>query len=485
MINLLEGVPGSGKSYEAVVYHVLPALQSGRKVITNLPLKMDAWRFLFPSLVPLIELRKAPMPVLGRWDAEAANRGESAYIVGKFDGEATGKTSDGQPCQDAPKDARLFGAVWDFYSTWRGKDNIGPLYVIDECHVSFPKATRRRPQGTPEEVIQWFKISRHFGADVLLMTQRMGALDEDIAGLAEFHVRVRKAAFLGRPKHYIRKTFAGLRGGEVSSEEREYLDQYFPLYKSHTQGSTVREAEVQDVAPDHLKWQRRSRIFIVVGLLMMVWVGYRIFFGKPKPPAVAVHAEQGMQRIPLGSSPAPAAPQVASKPAAPVQVDQPEKSAAAAPGSSHADAGAQVKDPLSGKQLHVVGDISKRGKSVVMFVVSDGSRRMFEVSSDDLQDAGYTVKRLATCMVTVRFEGTVRPVTCDAPYLNTGGQDRPLVIDTATGARSDGRAAYRDHGPMPHEVAQVRQDQQQQASSYLEALARRNAQVRSNLIDKP
>ncbi|MHA6613038.1 zonular occludens toxin domain-containing protein [Photobacterium damselae] len=41
MINLIMGRPGGGKSYEAVVYHVLPAIQSGRMVITNLPINLD------------------------------------------------------------------------------------------------------------------------------------------------------------------------------------------------------------------------------------------------------------------------------------------------------------------------------------------------------------------------------------------------------------------------------------------------------------
>lgn len=36
MIVFHEGLPGSGKSYEACVYHILPALKSGRRVVTNI-----------------------------------------------------------------------------------------------------------------------------------------------------------------------------------------------------------------------------------------------------------------------------------------------------------------------------------------------------------------------------------------------------------------------------------------------------------------
>lgn len=414
MINLLEGVPGSGKSYEAVVYHVLPALQAGRKVITNLPLNMEAWRFLYPDLVPLIELRKACVPVLGKWDAEAANRGESAYIVGQFDGEVTDKTADGRPCQSAPKNARLFGSVWDFYSTWRGKNNIGPLYIIDECHVSFPKATRRRPEGTPEEVIQWFKISRHFGADVLLMTQRMGALDEDISGLAEFHVRVRKASFLGRDKSYIRKTFAGLRGGEVSTEERDYLSQYFPLYKSHTQGSTVKESAAQDVDPAHLKWRRWSRYAFLISAIGFVWIGYKIYSGVSKvgkPVPVAASPVK-----PIFSSAKDMEPQAVQKPADTASV----VAVSVPPAPPKPSMG---PDPLENRLIHLTGcmegvhlrDGVRLKERVCTLTVSQNGMQIFQVTNTELEDIGFKFKYLGHCAAHLSWDGVMRSVVCDSP----------------------------------------------------------------------
>jgi len=41
MIYGIVGRPGGGKSYEAVAFQVIPALKSGRKVITNLPLQIE------------------------------------------------------------------------------------------------------------------------------------------------------------------------------------------------------------------------------------------------------------------------------------------------------------------------------------------------------------------------------------------------------------------------------------------------------------
>lgn len=413
MINLLEGVPGSGKSYEAVVYHVLPALQSGRKVITNLPLNMEAWQFLYPDLVPLIEVRRACVPVLGRWDAEAANRGESAYVIGEFVGEQTMQTEDGKPCQPPPKDANLFGSVWDFYSTWRGKNNIGPLYVIDECHVSFPKFKPRKGIGTPDEVIQWFKISRHFGADVLLMTQRMGALDEDIAGLAEFHVRVRKAAFLGRPQNYVRKTFAGLRGGEVSTEEREYKAQYFPLYKSHTQGSTVKEASVQDVNPAYLKWRKWSRIFFAAGAVFLGWTFYKAFLTESKPKNALVAAG-----VPKPAMPRLKDLQQQADPVAAVPVAAPVSNAELAAPVSPARP-SMGPDPLENRLLHLTGCMVKKnsGDRVCTLTVSQNGMPVFQITDKELEEVGFKFSYLGHCAAHVSWDGVMRAVVCDAPSI--------------------------------------------------------------------
>lgn len=408
MINLLEGVPGSGKSYEAVVYHVLPALKAGRKVITNLPLRLEVFRTLFPEFVHLIEVRRSPMPAIGKWDAEAANRGEQAFIVGHFDAKPTGQTKDGLPCIPPPSDARLFASVWDFYTTWRGDDNIGPLYVIDECHVSFPKAkNRNKAVFTPDEVIQWFKISRHFGADVLLMTQRMGALDDDIAGLAEFHIRVRKAAFLGKPDYYVRKVFAGYKGGETSSDLREYEKQFFPLYKSHTQGATVIEAQAQDVSPANLKWQRASRIFLLVGILAMAWTGYKIFFAESKPAP----AKGGLVAIPIKGGPPPSVAPVREYPATaqhavytpamPVGPPVPTKG----------------PDPLETRAVHMTGCMVKSatGERVCTLTVSQNGMPIFTTTNVELEAYGYTFKHIGDCAAHLSWSGEPRAVICDAP----------------------------------------------------------------------
>ena len=49
MINGLEGIPGSGKSYEAAAHQIMSALQAGTLVITNLPLNVEKYARIDPA----------------------------------------------------------------------------------------------------------------------------------------------------------------------------------------------------------------------------------------------------------------------------------------------------------------------------------------------------------------------------------------------------------------------------------------------------
>ncbi len=204
MINLLLGAPGSGKSYEAVVFHIVPALQAGRKVITNLPLDLDAFAAIDATWLPLIELR-----------SESKRQG-----------------------------ARAFAVADDYGDTWKHAVNgIGPLYVIDECHFALPVGA------TDRAVEEWYSIHRHQNADVLLITQSYGKISKAIRDLVQVVYRVRKNVALGSMGSYTRKVQDGVRGEVVNTTQRRYESKYFKLYRSHTQGVAARELNASDVRP--------------------------------------------------------------------------------------------------------------------------------------------------------------------------------------------------------------------------------------------
>ncbi|MBF4327676.1 assembly protein, partial [Vibrio anguillarum] len=47
MIYAIVGRPRSGKSYESVVYHIIPAIKAGRKVVTNVSLNISYFQKVF------------------------------------------------------------------------------------------------------------------------------------------------------------------------------------------------------------------------------------------------------------------------------------------------------------------------------------------------------------------------------------------------------------------------------------------------------
>lgn len=384
MINGLEGIPGSGKSYEAVVYHVLEALKGGRKVITNLPLQVGHFAAVDPRYAELIELRVRPAPIRGTWDATRMDDQGNGNAYELWPGGVT---------EEQEASETLFGTVWCYWSDWRHPDPLkkgqGPLYVVDECHVALPVT------GTNKQVVEWAKLHRHFGADVLLMTQSFRDINQPIARLMGMLVKVRKADILGKADHYIRKVHAGYRGAVISTEQRKYLPQMFPLYKSHTQGSAVLEAGAQDVAPFIVKFRRFTWAWVamtVVASAYLLWPK-----AKPAPPPAK----------PLAASPA-RSQAVAYAPQAPRSVQPSEPASQAVPDDP-------FPEPYGAHKLHVTGHLVMGGREAHTFAVVIGTAVLATVTTRDLERAGYKVQPLSECAVILSFNGRQRTVVCDLP----------------------------------------------------------------------
>lgn len=386
MINGLEGIPGSGKSYEATVYWVLESLKAGRLIVTNLPLIVDMFASIDPQYRNLIELRRRCKPVRGTWDA---NRMDD-----NGDGHAFELFADGR-VEPVPESVAVFGHVWDYYHEWRHPTTgQGPLFVIDECHVPLPK------MGTDVQVVQWFKLHRHFNADVLLMTQSFRDMCNGIAILLAMLIRCRKADFLGESDSYIRKVLAGYRGALVSSEKRKYRSEFFPLYKSHTQGKSVGEAGASDVKPFIVKWKRFTYAWWVGSIILAVW----LFWPTDKPakaakakpgPVAAASAPKSVAALPVAAASAPGV--VASAPA--VQTAEDDKD----------------PEPLANKGVHLKGSITLGKRTEYLFVVSQNGQPVQSLSAADLAQAGYVFRAMGSCMGALEWKGKVRPVSCDLP----------------------------------------------------------------------
>lgn len=374
MINLLLGQPGGGKSYESVAFHVLPAVvEQGRKVITNLPLRLDMWEHFFPGSTKLIEIR-------GNY---------------QFDGKL----------------CRPFSRREDFGDTWRKDDgsNLGPLYVIDECHKAFPRV------GTPIAVEEWFAEHRHEGVDVLLITQSYGKISQAVRDLVQVVYRCKKATAFGSNDRYIRKVQDGLRGDVLNTSIRAYEPKYFPLYQSHTASNhAVQEAIASDIVPLWRRWPFMGAM-ICAGLFLAV-VGFQLTREKKTP------------QIPKAPAKVEA---VASSSGFVVQ--QPPGQPVAQPRGKD-----QKMHPYDGMSLHlqalVRGKRFRDGVEQEYFggyvTIAENGQPIRQVSFDDLRVAGYEITYESNTVVSMTYKGLdVGYVIADLPQISLAS--KVATADTA------------------------------------------------------
>lgn len=394
MINLLLGAPGGGKSYEANVFHILEALKQGRKVITNLPVNLDAYAAIDPSFRGLLELRVRPQPILGRWDPGS-------------DSGAFQLFADGHQ-EPPPEGARVFGGVWDYYDSWRHPDKgIGPLYVIDECHLALPV------RFTDRAVEEWYSLHRHFNVDVLLITQSYGKISAAVRDLVQVVYRVRKNIAFGSANTYTRKVQDGIRGEVMNESIRRYKPEYFKLYRSHTQGQAAQELNASDVKPLWKHWSVYGAVacFLVVAFM----------FSSGQATSPMSQAQQAIKGQPAGKvqhvSHAPSRPSTASPSAVPSSPASSGQPSAELPTPANDAPSMPYPEPYGDKTLHLTGMLEMRGRKVWTLVVSQSGVVVERLTSDELQQAGYRWQGLTACAGVATFGPRQVAVTCDAPAI--------------------------------------------------------------------
>lgn len=403
MINLLVGAPGGGKSYEAVVYHVLAALAKGRKVITNLALKVEAFAAIDPGYADLIELRKCTVALR---PVEAEQTKAQSRFMSRLG-------------LDKPRtwNGAAFSHVEDYGDPWRHeKSGVGPLYVIDECHISLPKT------GTPVAVEEWYSLHRHEFADVLLISQSYGKLNAAVRDLVQIVYRVRKNIALGSSGTYTRKVQDGIRGAEVNAAVRRYEKRYFPLYVSHTRSGVGAEAGAEDIIPIWRNWSVYG-----VGACAVVFAGLWMVNGNPFRMFWGPH----VKAVPVVSSPEPGR-QVRLQGIGHAVKGGPGAVAAGPESVAPATVSKAAVWPYGNLQLHVGGFLRSARRTILLVVFSQNGQRVFSQTGGELEASGYKLTALNDCLVRVEWEKLAQFITCDAPSVGIGSAyNKPVPTETA------------------------------------------------------
>lgn len=242
-INAYTGLMGSGKSYEVVENVILPALRSGRRVVTNV--------------------------------ANLQQEDIRAYLVEKFEADPVKL---GQIVQVSNDDIERK----DFFpvEVQPGEESPpsivqpGDLVVVDECWRWWSAGAKIAPQH-----MTFFRMHRHFvhpdtkiSCDLVLVVQDIGDLDRKLKVVVEYTYRMSKHKALGLTKRYRVDIFPSYktRGSPIRSLQRQYNKEIFKLYQSYSQGG---EGGGNEVAIDD-----RSNIFkgalfrIVLPALLVVFI---------------------------------------------------------------------------------------------------------------------------------------------------------------------------------------------------------------------
>ncbi len=250
MIELYEGVPGSGKSYHAICEKFLPWVKQGRRLY----IAVDGIYLDRLSLFTGIELSVLEQQIT-IW-------------------------------RDSAEVLQAFPHV-----------EPGSAVIIDEAQTVF-----RSMQKVEPGLLRWLETHRHYGVDILLMSQDFRQMTQGVTRLVEATVKFRKLAFVGLSKKYQGK----VRGNPEDSEViRAFVGTYSPAiyaYYSSYASSAIREEK-----RSHTVFKSaRVAIGIAAGLFaigLMVWRPWSSLSSTKGMPATGVSGAPSLPPLPSPSAP--------------------------------------------------------------------------------------------------------------------------------------------------------------------------------------
>jgi zona occludens toxin len=402
MINGIAGKPGGGKSYEAVKNHVIPAIKSGRRVVTNLPLMVEHFVSVYGEHV------------------------RELIVLVTYDFHDYGNQKPFSRIED-----------WLEHQDWKNDKGQGVLFVIDEAHLSLPSRMQKGSGLDITKVLEFLSMHRHYGFDVLLITQNFKKVHADIRDMIQLVYRCIKKSMFGQDDQYIIKVHEGCTTTVVNTDEREYESYVFKFYKSHTKSeNAIVEATTVDVIP----WWKSGLMRGAMGmgflfLLMLFWL-LSLIFGSQEvsKPAPAKEPEQAISK-PLNNQPLPfdeleepinkelekrnsKSPLRNPDLKVPKQFDEYEEMVAKS----------KAFHPFYKVDLAVSGYAEDLHYKIIYFSARQNGQHIFTLSTKDLALAGYTVRVLTECAVKITYFDYVDFLTCNSPTQSIAGTEQVASI---------------------------------------------------------
>lgn len=345
-----EGLPGAGKSYEAMATQIIPFLQKGREVVAyieGLDTVECQQRLAEAAELPLERVQELVFP-LTRDDMRPRE------VQQKKNGKSVTVVIDG---------------------AWIDKVRDNAFHVFDEAQNWWPNRLR-----ATDALTQFVTEHRHRGIDVLLMGQSL----MDVLALWRRRIDQKftflKLTALGTDKRYRVTIWKGQGNDEfvkVSDKLGKYDAKYFGTYKSHVADDTNTSTYTDSRVNAFGTWGLKFGVPLMLGAA--IWGGVKAwaFFHPEAKPKEVVTAPAG-QAPSTGQGGAVAASKAVAVPSPALDARSPQERHFAA---------------LTEKaRVRLTGLIEFKGRtSGVIEWMDDSSRVTERLSLDQLRDLGVSV----------------------------------------------------------------------------------------------
>ncbi|MBD9357489.1 zonular occludens toxin family protein [Methylomonas albis] len=225
MIIFHEGLPRSGKSYEAAINRIIPALQAGRKVFAYIE-GLNHEKFAEITGKPLDEIKGRVEHRTLTTQEYAALADEEKQRVSKGKDSWTIKTYPGLLHQ---VDAEQVKTIYDHVEN-------DSLVIIDELQDFWPSDRAKLGDG----ITQFITQHGHRGLDIVVMGQDHRDCHALWKRRIDQLITFVKLDAVGMADRYTWTTFKANKGKfvQLRSGQGKYDEKYFGLYKSHTDGTS-------------------------------------------------------------------------------------------------------------------------------------------------------------------------------------------------------------------------------------------------------
>lgn len=255
-IEFHEGLPGAGKSYEAVVFHIIPAIKQRRTVVSNIRgLNVEKIAELSGQSVDLVRLLIVNIEPAEQDSAD----GEIQRCINEM-------------CNSTPDNA---------------------LIVWDEIQDYFPSGNYKMPSNQQK----FWTEHRHRGLDIIVMGQDRGDCHKIIRNRIRTVIYFLKLEAVGRPDKYKWEIYQKQRFGKfekTGSGTRDYDKQFFGTYESVRREGV--QKSVYQTARTNMLANSKGLVFGVpaafVAAVFAVSHLWGFFHPEPTKPATAVTIER-------------------------------------------------------------------------------------------------------------------------------------------------------------------------------------------------